>query len=152
MNFAGGDLLERAEKYKVLLIETDTFIQLLEIHEKTPLTLTDLKEPFCKTGLLGLEDCPDLMSKKEDYEKQLELVSKLFYKLLELQKTGGPTSGKDLWWALERKFTLEKIQATLELLELMGVVKRDERGEFIAIMMPEIVENKLKLLTRAIKG
>ena len=35
--------------------------------------------------------------------------------------------------------------------KLMGVVKCDERDEYIAIMMPEVVENKLKSLTKAIK-
>jgi hypothetical protein len=151
-SFAGGDLLERAKmRYKVLCLETDTLIELLRIHSRTPLTLEDLKEVFSKVGLLRLEECTEFRDKKKKYEKQLELVPKLLNKLQELQNLGEPTTVGDLRWALEKKFSTDEIQQALSLLQLFGIVKKTEKEEYIAIMMPKVAAAKLEVLADTIR-
>lgn len=151
-SFAGGDLLERARtRYKVLLLETDTLIELLRIHSSTPLNLLDLKELFSKVGLLRLGENKEFMEKRKEYEKQLKLPSNILSKLQELQKSGEPTTVGDIRWALEKKFTTEEILDALNLLQSMGMVKKTEKEEYIAIMMPKVAATKLRVLGEAIK-
>lgn len=143
-DFAGGDLLERARKYKVLLIQTDTLVQLLRMHEKVAFNLEELKEIFDKTGLLLLDDCPQLVAAREDHERRVILVSKLMKKLPQLQKEGDSTTISDIYWALNKEFDKDEIQETLSFLEMLDAVKHREDGNYIAAMNLNILSAKLE--------
>jgi len=149
--FAGGDLLERAKtRYRVLCLETDTLIELLRIHSRTPLTLEDLKKVFNNVGLLRLEECTEFRDKRNEYEKQLELIHELLHKMQELQNLDEPTTAGDLRWALEKKFSTDEIQHALSLLQCFGIVKKTEKQEYTATMMPKVAAAKLEVLANAI--
>jgi hypothetical protein len=115
------------------------------------MTLEDLKEIFSKVGLLKLEECTEFRDKKEQYEKQFELVPKLLNKLQELQNSDQPTTVVDLRWALEKKFSTDEIQQALSLLQLFGIVKKREKEEYVAIMMPEVAAAKLEVLADSVR-
>ncbi len=151
-DFAGGDLLERArKKYKVGLLETGTLTDLLTIHSRTPLTLLDLRDVFCRVGPINLKECLSLQERKTEYEKQLEILPKIFSELQSLEKAGDTTTASDLRWALGKRFKIKEIQWVLDLLELLGMVKRTEKEEYLITMMPEVAAAKLKAIANSIR-
>lgn len=150
--FAGGDLLKRSKTYEILLLQTETLIELLKIHSSTPLTLTDLKDAFGKVGLLRLEECSELMRRKQEYGRQLDLIPKILSKLQHLQSLSEPTTVNDLRWALEKKFSVDRISMALTLLQKLDMVQQNEKGEFIALVNPKVAAAKLKVFANAIES
>jgi hypothetical protein len=149
-DFAGGDLLERARRFNVALIDTETLIQLLKIHSRTPLALTDMKELFTSGGLLRLNEHPEFDVRKRNYENQLELIPEILKELEELQASGESTTVRDLRWALARKFTENEISVALDLLLRLDIVQKTENERYIAVMIPRTAAAKLRVLADAI--
>jgi hypothetical protein len=146
VSFAGGDLLERADKHQVTLIETETLINLLEIHHKTPLDLEDLKELFVKKGVLRLEDCGGLWINIEEYEKKQQLIPGVSGSLRRLQQQKQRTDASFIYWELAKKFEYEDIKESLDLLEKMGFVSKTADGQWISLMPSRVAAKRLTLI------
>ncbi len=48
--FAGGNLLQRAEAYTITLLTTKHLVTLVQLHQKTPFTLEELRPVFARRG------------------------------------------------------------------------------------------------------
>lgn len=150
-SFATGDLLQRAQEYGVSLIDTETVVDLLKIHDKTPLDLDDLRELFKRKGIVRLEDCSDLMISKTEYEKQQKLIPGVLEALYQLQQEGEHTHASDIRWSLEREFEHEDILETLDLLEKWRFVKRVADDRWIALMSPKVAAQRLRAIADSFK-
>jgi len=146
-SFAGGDLLERAEEHEVTLIETETLVKLLEMHDRTPMNLEDFREIFEKKGVLRLEDCPELMTRHAEYERQQKLFPEVLKSLCRLQQQEEPTHASDVRWTLGREFEQEDILDTLNLLERWGFVKKATGDHWISLMSTEVAARRFKRIT-----
>ena len=144
-SFAGGVILDRSKKFDVLLMETSSLIELIEIHEKTPLSLFDLKEVFENVGLLNLTHCENLFKRKYEYEIQLELIPKILSELKQLQLSSEPTSLTDLRWALKKEYDDLVIVKSLEQLEHLEIIQQDDK-DYTLLMEPRIASKKLHIL------
>jgi hypothetical protein len=158
-SFAGGDLTERAEtKYKVLLLETSTLTELVEIHSRTPLNLNDLRLVFKETGICSLNQLQEFASKKIEYENVFNLFSKLLTKLQELNKENEPATVADIRWKLGsarddgKKFEIDDIKKALDLLVQLQIVEKTEKEQYIALMSPKVAASKLIALGTTISG
>jgi hypothetical protein len=151
--FASGDLLERAQEYAVSLIDTETLIELLEIHDKTPLDLDNLRELFERKGAVRLEDCSDLMTSKTEYDKQQKLIPGVLESLYQLQRKGEPTHASDIRWTMRTsgmEFDREDILETLDLLEKWRFVKR-VGGDWIVLMSPRIAARRFRAISESFR-
>jgi hypothetical protein len=135
--------LARARKYKVSLIQTDTLIRLLRMHERAAFNLEELKEIFSKTGLLSLDDCPELLATEEDHERRVNLVSKLTKMLPQLQNEGDSTNTSDIYWALGKEFVRDQIREVLSSLKILGAVKQRDDGNYVALTNSDGLAAKL---------
>lgn len=145
-SFAGGDLIDRAQRHEVTLIETETLIKLLEIHEKTPMDLEDLKELFDRKGIVRLEDCPELIAGKAEYEKQQRLIPRVLGSLYQLQNQKEPTHASDVRWTLGKEFDQEDVLDCLYLLEKWDLVKKVTGEQWITLMPPWIAARRFRAI------
>jgi hypothetical protein len=145
-SFAGGDLTERARKFAVTLLETETIIKLLDIHGKTPLNLEDLRRVFETKGLFKLEESPELLAVIDQYERRQRIVPQVLKGLYELQQEGERTSAADVRWKLEKGFDQDEIERALDLLDGWSFVKKLANGEWTSLMSPRIVAKRLNAI------
>lgn len=149
-SFAGGDLTRRAQTHKILLIETDTLIEILRIHSGTPLTLLDLKSIFNQDpGLLRLENCKDLHESSDSYSSTDSIISKVLSVLMDLQREPERTTVEYIRAELGRKdYTEEELNEVLELLVSFGVINKETDKSYTLIARPDIVAEKFISLAR----
>jgi hypothetical protein len=150
-SFPGGDLIERAQQYGVSLIETETLVKLLKIHDSTPLDLEAFRELFQRRGVVRLEDCSDLMTRQAESERQQRLIPGILESLYGLQRRGEPTHASDVRWELGKQFDQEDILDTLGLLENWGFVKKTSGDNWIALMNPGVASQRLSRLSASFK-
>lgn len=86
------------------------------------------------------------MRRKKEYERQLDLIPKVLSKLQHLQSLSEPTTANDLRWALEKKFSVNEISMALNLPQRLGMVQKNEKGEFVALVTPRVAAAKLEAL------
>ncbi len=145
-DFAGGDMIKRADKFEVLLITTEQIIELLKIQDNTPFNLLDLKEIFQEYGLLDLTKNKDFNEKILDYILKLHGLPKIFSKLHDLQKLREKTTVRDLYWALDKEYNEQEIIGLLQILRHLDMVKKDENDNYIAIINVNVAERKFRLM------
>ena len=150
--FAGGDLIERARKHRVLLVPTDALIELLKIQERGSLSLEELEEPFSQIGVLNLDSCAKLAQVMANYAREVELLSKLIPKMLEIQRTEESTNIDVLRWALDKRFSTEEIRRALAFLGQAKAVSSSRNGNYIATMGPAALALKLRNIADAVQG
>src|SRR2546425_1136551 len=144
VSFAGGDLTDRARKFAITLLETETLIKLLEIHGRTPLNLEDLRRVFETKGPFKLEDSPELLAVIDQYDRRQKIVPQVLQGLYELQREGERTSAADIRWKLKKDFDQDEIEQALDLLEGWSFVKKLQTGEWTSLMSPKVVASRLK--------
>jgi hypothetical protein len=150
-SFPGGDVIERAHEYAVSLIETETLIKLLKIHDSTPLDLEAFRELFQRKGIVRLEDCSDLMTRQAESERQQRLIPGVLESLYRLQRRGEPTHASDVRWELSKQFDQEDILDVLNLLENWGFVKKTSEDHWITLMNPSVASQRLFRLSASFK-
>ena len=148
-SFAGGDLVDRALDCGVTLIDTETLIKVLEIHNRTPLNLNDLKELFQRKGILRLEDCSELITSKANYDRQQKLIPGVLESLHHLQQEGEPTHASDIRWTLGKEFAQEDILETLDLLEKWDFVKKVEGDQWVSLMSPKVAAQRFRAIAES---
>ncbi len=144
-DFAGGDLIDRSKRFKVLLIQTDSLIRIVRMHEKFFFNLEELREIFGKTGVFDIEDSSVTLEAQSVHEQQMKLFSLLLSKIWDLQKEKEFTKVNDLRWALDREFENDELEDALQFLGYLSAIEKDEDGNFIALMTPEILSKKMML-------
>ncbi len=150
-SFAGGDLIRRALNHDVVLIETDTLVDLLKIHSDTPLTLLDLKTIFLQKGLLRLEDCKELHENSDSYSSRDAIMSKVLSVLINLQREPERTTLEYIRSELGRKeYTEQELFEVLELLTKFGVINKELDNSYTVIARPDIVAEKFITLASSI--
>lgn len=148
-DFAGGDLIDRSLKYNVLLMQTAALIRILRMHEKYFFNLEELREIFGKVGLFDIEDSSVTLEAQSVHEQQMKLFTQLLSKIWELQKEKENTKVNDLRWALNREFEDDEINDTLKFLEYFSAIERNEDGNCIAVMTPNVLSRKMMLYSMA---
>jgi hypothetical protein len=151
-SFAGGDLVERAQKRGVSLIDTDTLSDLLRIHEKTPLNLEDLRELFEGKAVVSLTDCTQLMTSKDGYERDQELIRRVLQALHDLQREDEPTHPSSVYWMLKKEFDLEEINRIIDLLTKWDLVKKAADGDPIVLMNPRVAARRFRAIADSIES
>ncbi len=146
-DFAGGDMIKRAEEFSVSLIKTSDLIQLLETQEDTPLSLVDLKMVFEDSGLIDLSQKEELNKIISRHKMQNELLPKIVTQLKKLHAGNEKTSITDLYWSLNRNYSEYEISQSIDLLQKLGFIQRDERENYYSIVNNKTILRKLSALS-----
>jgi hypothetical protein len=83
-DFAGGNLITRANQYNVSLLRTDGLIKLLQAHSQFPFTLTELKDLFAGKGIISPQ-LEDLLSQNLSRRNLLERFRVVIQEMQALQ-------------------------------------------------------------------
>jgi hypothetical protein len=83
-DFAGGNLITRANQYNVSLLTTDGLIKLLQAHSQFPFTLTELKDLFAGKGIISPQ-LEDLLSQNLSRRNLLERFRVVIQEMQALQ-------------------------------------------------------------------
>ena len=67
--FTKGKAIAHAEREEVTLMELESFVDILEMHQRTPLSLLVLREMFLRPGLYGTE--PDRIREATEHAERL---------------------------------------------------------------------------------
>ncbi|HUV55457.1 MAG TPA: restriction endonuclease [Candidatus Krumholzibacteriaceae bacterium] len=145
-DFSGGDMIKRASEFEVSLMRTDELIELLKMHEETPLNLIDLKSIFSSYGIINIKNNEDFMHRVNDYLNQKNLLPKLISQLRKLQSSNEKTSIRDLYWSLNKEFTEYEINQTLNLLQSLSFIHKDEKDNYYSLVEDRTIKLKFESL------
>jgi hypothetical protein len=149
--FAGGDLLERAKKHNILLIETKSLIELVKLHSECPLNLLDYKDIFSQTGVFNLNNCDRLLKRFDKIKKLNDLIPKLLIQIRTLHIEPESSTINDIYWSMGKLYSKEDILEALTILITMDMVKIDD-GQYLALMNPDVASRKLRLISNMMKN
>ncbi|MBN2335921.1 restriction endonuclease [Candidatus Bathyarchaeota archaeon] len=147
-DFAGGDMIKRASEFEVSLMRTNELIELLKIHEETPLNLIDLKSIFSSYGIINIIDNEDFMNRVNDYLTLKNLLPKLISQLRKLQSSDEKTTIRDLYWSLNKEFTEYEINQTLNLLQSLSLIHKDEKDNYYSLVEDRTIKFKFESLSK----
>jgi Restriction endonuclease len=80
-SFTRGNSLTHAEREHVVLMEVESFLAILDMHEHTPLSLYTLREMFTRPGLYGA--APDHLREAHEHAEQLVALLPLIVQKIE---------------------------------------------------------------------
>jgi hypothetical protein len=152
VDFAGGDLIHRAIQNNILLLTTDTLIDLLKLHSNTPFSLLDYIEIFTEPGIISESKLNYLKQKSQDYHRELELIPTLLNAIQKMEKqhlkkeSYVPLNITALYYELDKKYSMDEIKKSINWLKLFDVVKETESQDYLLIMSLQTVLLKLQIL------
>lgn len=149
--FSGGDLIDRAKKHNVLLIDTKSLIEVIKLHTQSPLNLADYRELFAQSGLFNINNCDKLLKKFDKIKRQNDLISKILVQLKKLHVEDESTTINDLYWSMDKVFGKEEIIESLKILETLNMVMIFN-GQYIAVMNPSAAAHRFTILSNLIKS
>ncbi len=139
--FAAGHLATRAEEFQITLLTVEELAELIQIHDATPLTLTELRSMF-ETIPLARTVLPQLRAAGRERRRKRRLLVEILLHLDHFNRTQPDlilakpeplfasivTSGKDDL----RGTTIEEVRRCLSLLETLGIVSPINGDGFVS--------------------
>lgn len=139
--FRKGKVVAHAEREEVVLMELEPFLRVLEIHQRTPLSLLTLRELFVRPGLYGSET--DRIEEAGEHVARLATLLPLVIRKIEHWYRLGlhaPVTADGLFIALieelrEPRFAKDMIDAALQYLAspFVGALRKNETGYYLTM-------------------
>src|SRR5262249_50223342 len=137
----------------VTLMELEPFIGILEMHQRTPLSLLVLREMFLRPGLYGTE--PDRIREATEHTERLStLLPRVIQKMEYWYQLGlqAPATADSLFIAFveefrEARYTKDQIEAALQHLAspFVGALRQNETGYYLTMSSPTVQRRLLSL-------
>ncbi len=153
--FAGGQLIEQAREFQVVLLTTDELASVVRLHADTPLTLTELRTlfaavPAAKPVLAEIE------AAARDRQRFRTLLKRLLVHIdgFNRQQPGLVLAKPDTLFATVLAghdpdlagVTMDEVTRALTLLEVVGVLSRVKDGGYVADTSPAGADQLLRAI------
>ena len=152
-SFTRGNAIKHAEREDVTLMELEPFIGILDMHQRTPLSLLVLREMFLRPGLYGTE--PDRIREATEHTERLStLLPRVIQKMEYWYQLGlqAPATADSLFIAFveefrEARYTKDQIEAALQHLAspFVGALRQNETGYYLTMSSPTVQRRLLSL-------
>jgi hypothetical protein len=139
--FARGKAIAHAEREHVVLMELEPFIAILEMHERTPLSLYALREMFSRPGLYGT--APDHLREAHEHAELLVALLPLIVQKIEqwyaLRHVEAVNADSLFYAFIERfgqaRYPKELIDAALTYLAspFIGALRKNDVGYYLTM-------------------
>jgi hypothetical protein len=157
-SFAKGKAGNHAERDGVVLMELEPFLAILELHNKTPLSLLTLREIFLRPGIYGTE--PDRIKEASSHLTRLSELLPLIIRKIERWYTlnhNSPVTADALFIAFIEEFGVTRyskdiIESALKHLAspFVGALRKNDTGYYLT-MPSETVQRRLFSLSQQFK-
>jgi len=155
-DFSDGKIVRQAKEQGIALCTVDLLCDLLRIHARTPLCLSDFEVVFATPGVV--DSMPEgVLQAVEQQLRWAELLALLLSSLETTYKDGfeEPLNADQISILLfsrqtkKNRFRAEEIRAALDLLcsPLLGCLEKDSNGAFVLRMTQATFTRRLRSLT-----
>jgi hypothetical protein len=155
-SFTRGNTLTHAEREQVVLMEIESFLAILEMHEHTPLSLYTLRDMFTRPGLYGA--APDHLREAHEHAERLVALLPLIVQKIEqwyALRHVDAVNADSLFIAFiehfgQARYPKELIDAALAYLAspFIGALRKNDVGYYLT-MPSRTVHNRLLRLGAA---
>ena len=151
--FTQGNAIAHAEREHVVLMEVESFLAILEMHARTPLSLYTLRDMFVRPGLYGT--APDHIQDAHEHAERLGVLLPLIIQKIEhwymLQHVDA-VNADSLFYALFEQFgqaRYQKIHIEEALAYLaspfVGALRKNDTGYYLTMSSQTVQERLLGL-------
>ncbi len=151
--FARGRLQRVAREEGIVLLETSTLASILELAAKGPIGPGDLIPIIAESGgTVTQSDLSPLEEKASRFARLTSLAAEACRQIWDLQREGERTRVSDLYWALGREYEEGEIEVALDFLGKLGIVRREENGDYTLLVDPRWIPYYLERAARVMRG